>query len=447
LFLLYFYTDVFGISAVAAGTMFLVTRIWDAVNDPIMGFIADRTDTRWGKFRPYLLWFAIPFGVLGVLMFTTPDLGSTGKLIYAYVTYTLMMMIYTVINVPYSALMAVITPNSKDRTVVSTFRFVLAFVGMFIVQYSVLKMVEVFGGGNEALGWQISIGVLSGLAVVLFLITFATTKERVHPPKGQKNPLAKDIADLLSNKPWLLIGGATVFQLTFLVMRGGSIMYYFEYFIQDQEVALFGQLRSFSFKELATAFMLGGTILTILGAIMTNRFTKLLGKSNTYAGFLLLSAMMTGLVYFLEPHHIVPLFILQLITSFCVGPVAVLQWAIYTDTADYSEWKKGRRATGLIMAASLFALKLGVALGGAFLAWTLAGHGYQPNVQQTPEALQGIRLGMSMYPALIAIAGAVLMVFYPLNAATMETIETDLVERRKNYEFDSPEKEGDENEA
>ena len=170
LFLLYFYTDVFGISAVAAGTMFLVTRIWDAVNDPIMGFIADRTDTRWGKFRPYLLWFAIPFGVLGVLMFTTPDLGPTGKLIYAYVTYTLMMMIYTVINVPYSALMGVITPNSKDRTVVSTFRFVLAFVGMFIVQYSVLKMVEVFGGGNEALGWQISIGVLSGLAELCRLL-------------------------------------------------------------------------------------------------------------------------------------------------------------------------------------------------------------------------------------------------------------------------------------
>ena len=187
--------------------------------------------------------------------------------------------------------------------------------------------------------------------------------------------------------------------------------------------------------------MLGGTILTIIGAVLTNRFSRMLGKSNTYATFLFLSAITTGLVYFLKPHHILLLFILQLITSFCVGPVSVLQWAIYTDTADYSEWKKGRRATGLIMAASLFALKLGVALGGATLAWILAGYGYQPNVQQTSEALQGIRLGMSIYPALIAIGGVVLMVFYPLNKAKMETIEMDLIERRKQYETETNDKE------
>ena len=171
LFLLYFYTEVFGISAAAAGTMFLVTRIWDAVNDPIMGAVADRTNTRWGKFRPYLLWFAVPFGILGVLMFTTPDLTPTAKLIYAYITYTLMMMIYTVLNVPYSALMGVISPNSMERTVVSTFRFVSAFGGMFIVQYSLLRLVEKFGDGNEAAGWRLAMAVLSGLAVILFIIT------------------------------------------------------------------------------------------------------------------------------------------------------------------------------------------------------------------------------------------------------------------------------------
>ncbi|MBN1457131.1 MAG: MFS transporter [Sedimentisphaerales bacterium] len=443
LFLLYFYTDVFGISAAAAGTMFLVTRIWDAVNDPMMGMIADRTNTRWGKFRPYLLWCAVPFGIFGVLMFTTPDISPMGKLIWAYVTYTLMMMIYTAINVPYSALMGVITPNSNERTVVSSFRFVSAFIGMLIVQYSVLKMVEKFGGDNEQLGWQIAMGVLSVLAIILFLITFATTKERVHPPKGQKNTLKQDTLDLFSNMPWLLIGGATIFQLTYLVMRGSIIMYYFEYLVKSQDVVLLGKTYSYSFKELATAFLLSGTIATVIGAVLTNFISRAIGKSKSYAIFLFISGLGCGLVYFLRPDQIVLLFVLQLITSFCVGPVSVLQWAIYTDTADYSEWKKGRRATALIMAASLFALKLGVAIGGASVAWILAGYGYVPNQEQTVRSLQGIRLGISIYPAVFAMVGVVLMAFYPLNKKTMMTIETDLIERRKKYEFDSPETKGE----
>ncbi|MCK5564925.1 MAG: MFS transporter [Planctomycetes bacterium] len=434
LFLLYFYTDVFGISAVAAGTMFLVTRIWDAVNDPIMGAIADRTNTRWGKFRPYLLWFALPFGIAGVMMFTTPDFGPVGKLIYAYITYTLMMMVYTIVNVPYSALMGVITPSSTERTVVSSFRFVSAFIGMFIVQYSVLRMVEVFGGENEAVGWQRALMVLSGFAVILLVITFATTKERVQPPKGQKNSLKQDIADLSTNTPWLLIGGATVFQLTYLVIRGGSIMYYFEYFVQGQEITLFGNVYNFSFGQLVSAYMLSGTVVTILGAILTKWISSVFGKAGTYAGFLAISGISTAMVYALNPHNILALFALQLITSFAIGPVSVLQWAIYTDTADYSEWKKGRRATALIMAASLFTLKLGVALGGAILAWVLAGYGYKPNVQQSSQALQGIRMSMSFYPAMFAIAGAILMVFYPLNKTKMKTMEADLIERRKQNE-------------
>jgi GPH family glycoside/pentoside/hexuronide:cation symporter len=434
IYLLYFYTDVFGISAAALGTMLLVTRIWDAVNDPIMGALADRTNSRWGKFRPYLLWTAVPFGIFGVLMFTTPNLSPAGKLIWAYITYTSMTMIYTVINVPYSALMGVITPNSMDRTVVSSFRFVLAFAGMFIVQYFVLVMVKKFGGDNEAAGWQRAMAVLSGLAIILFLITFATTKERVSPPKGQKNPIGRDLKDLFTNGPWLLIGGATVFQLGYIVMRASNIMYYFKYFIKGQEVMLLGQARSFSFEELATAYMLSGTLITILGAVLTKWFTRLIGKSNTYLGFLTVAAVSTGLVCFLGPGQLLPLFILQLVTSFAVGPVSVLQWAIYTDTADYNEWKTGRRATALIMAASLFALKLGVAIGGAACAWILAAYGYIENQEQTAESLKGIRLCLSIYPAVFAIGGAVLMLFYPLNNHRMKTIETDLIERRKQYE-------------
>ena len=431
IFLLYFYTDVFGISAVALGTMMLVTRIWDAVNDPIMGMIADRTHSRWGKFRPYLLWFAVPFGLIGVLMFTTPDLSPGGKLIWAYVTYTLMTMVYTVINVPYSALMGVITPNSEDRTVVSSFRFVLAFIGTFVVQFAVLKMVEVFGGDNARAGWQRAMAVLAAAAAALFLITFATTKERVQPIGDRKNPIRQDLKDLVTNVPWLLIGGATVFQLTYVVMRGGAIMYFFEYFIKDQTVTLLGMTREMSFKQLTTIFLMSGTAATILGAIMTRFFSAAMGKAKCYIGFLAMSGISGGLIFFLGRERLIWIFALQLVCSFAMGPVSVLQWAIYTDTADYSEWVRGRRATALIMSASLFALKLGVALGGALMGWVLAGYGYVPQMEQTPESLQGIRLGMTVFPAIFALLGAVVMMFYPLDKETIRRIETDLNERRR----------------
>ena len=431
LFLLYFYTDVFGIPAAAVGTMFLVTRIWDAINDPIMGMIADRTNTKWGKFRPYLLWLALPFGILGVLMFTTPDFSVTGKVVYAYITYTAMMMIYTAINVPYSALMGVITPNALERTGISSFRFVAAFVGGLIVQASTMTLVKTFGGDNETVGWSLAMLVLSVLAVILFLITFFTTKERVQPPAGQKTPLKQDLKDLFTNMPWILIAIATVFQLTHIVIRNGSIMYYFKYFVQDSDVILFGKSYSFGFETLASSFMLFGSVATILGAILAKWFTKVFDKRNTFAGFFFLSALAAASFYVLGPQHIVLMFLLNLLYSFFMGPVAVLQWSIYTDTADYSEWKNGRRATGLLMSASLFALKLGVAIGGAVSAWLLAGYGFVPNQDQAEKALQGIRMLMTIFPAIAGLGGVVTMFFYPLNNKRMLEIEADLTERRK----------------
>jgi GPH family glycoside/pentoside/hexuronide:cation symporter len=437
LFITIFYTDVFGITAKAVGTMFLITKIWDAVNDPIMGIIADRTNTRWGKFRPYLVWVAIPFGVLGVLTFTTPEFSSSGKLVYAYITYTLLMMAYTAINVPYSAIMGVITASSNERTVVSSFRFVAAFVGQLIVQYSVLRMVDLFGENNEARGWQGAMAVLSVLAVVLFFITFATTKERVQPPKGQKTPFRRDFLDLMSNAPWLLIGAATVFQLMYICIRNGSVIYYFEYFVKDQSMTLFGKNYDFTYKGLTSTFLMAGTVTTIIGVVLAPLLGKTFGKSITYACLLGAAGISSGLFYFLGPQDIVLMFVLQLITSFSVGPVSVLQWAIYTDTADYSEWKTGRRATALVMAASLFALKLGIALGVSALAWILAGYGYQPNQEQTEKGLLGIRMVMSVYPAILAIIGMVIMFFYPLKKHLMMQVETELVERRRQHEAEN----------
>ena len=431
LFLLYFYTDVFGLPAAAVGTLFLVTRIWDAVNDPIMGTIADRTNTRWGKFRPYILFCTIPFCAMGVLTFTTPGFDIAGKLIYAYITYNLLMMSYTSVNVPYSALMGVITPNSLERTVLSSYRFVAAFVGGFIVQAAMMSLVKYFGNGNEAVGWQWAMGCLSGLACVLFFITFITTRERVYPPKGQKSDFKQDLKDLFANKPWRLVAGATVFQLIFIVIRSSSIMYYFKYYVKAQQLDLFGNTINLSFEAFASSFMLTGSVVTILGAILSKWFAKTFDKRNTYAGALILASVFCALFYFLEPQNVLLIYGLNLLISFLLGPVSVLQWAMYTDAADYSEWKRGRRATGLVMAASLFALKLGLTLGGAIVAWMLAYYGFVANQLQTAETIYGIIMLMSFYPAVFGILGGLLMVFYPLTNKMMIKVEEDLTARRK----------------
>lgn len=431
-FLLYFYTDVFGITAKTAGTMFLVTRIWDAINDPIMGAIADRTKTRWGKFRPFLLWFAIPFGVIGVAMFTTPEMSDVGKIVYAYVTYTLMMMVYTAINVPYCALMGVISPNPQERTVVSSFRFVLVFVAAFIVQYALTGMVIWFGGEkNSPEGWQLAMTILFGAATVLFLITFFSTKERVQPIKEENNTFKEDITDLLHNGPWLMIGCATIFQLAFVLIRGGAIVFYFDHFIQSQQIMLLGSAYTLTSTQLASAFMLSGTVLTIIGAISTKWFCKFNDKSRIYAVLFMVAGISTGLVYYVHSDSLLLLFGLQLVTSFCMGPVSTLQWAIYADTADYSEWKTGRRATALIMAASLFVLKLGVAFGGAALGWIIDGYGYVAGTVLDAVAVKGICLSMSVYAAIPALIAGGLMLFYPLSNKKMLAIEVDLAQRRE----------------
>ncbi|MFB0524827.1 MAG: MFS transporter, partial [Phycisphaerae bacterium] len=225
--------------------------------------------------------------------------------------------------------------------------------------------------------------------------------------------------------------GATVFQLTHILIRTSCIMYYFRYFVQDQQVVLLGKTYSFSYEGMVSTFFMAGSVVTILGSILTSWFSKVLGKRITYAGFLGASGIFAALFYFLSPNDVILMFVFQFLVSFALGPVSVLQWAMYTDTADYSELKTGRRATGLVMSASLFALKLGVALGSAILAWILAGYGYQPNVQQTATSLQGIKLAMSIYAAIPALIGAGIMFFYPLTNEKMVDIETELVERRK----------------
>jgi len=414
-FLLFFYTDVFGISPLAAGTMLMLSRFWDTANDPIMGIIADRTNSKWGKFRPYLIWMSGPLAVIGVIAFITPDFGETGKIIYAYITFTLVMMAYTAINIPYSALMGVLSPNTHVRTSISTYRFALAFVGAFIVQGLTLPLVDFFGDGDQAVGFPWAMAVFGVLASIMFYITFKTTTERVQPPISQKTSLSKDLKDLLSNKPWMILLVMGVFSLGYIILRSGSILYYFKYYVGDE--------------LLAALFMTTGTVAVILGVMCTQFFTKILGKKKFYIIVMTLTSILTMLFYFIPKENIILIFAVHILISFVMAPQAPLLWAMYADTADYSEWKNERRATGLVFSAATFAQKFGIAIGGGLAGWLLAYFGFAANTQQTPETLDGIRLMMSFIPAVGSVIATIAALFYELDDDTMKTIEKDLAER------------------
>lgn len=416
-FLMFFYTDVFGIPAAAAGTMFGVTRIWDTFIDPVMGIVADRTTTKWGKFRPFLLWIALPIGVIGVLTFTTPDLSVSGKIAYAYVTLTLLMAAYTAINTPYSALMGVLTPNSLERTSLSSYRFVLAFAGTIVVQGATLPLVKFFGKGNQAAGFQLTMVVFSILAVVLFVLTFLGTRERVQPPKGQKTSLKKDLRDLIHNRPWMVLFFMGIFALSYNSIRSGAVIYYFKYYVAKQ--------------DMTSIFMVVGTIAAILGVMSTKFLTKLMGKRNLYMLVMTLVSLISVGFYFIPKENITLIFAVHILISFVLGPTAPLIWAMYADTADYSEWKWGRRATGLVFSAATFAQKFGWAIGGALAGWLLAYYGFKANVVQTETAQNGIRLMISVIPAVGSLLAAATAWFYTLNEPMMKTIEKELTERKK----------------
>jgi len=382
-----------------------------------MGVIADRTNTRWGKFRPYLLWMALPIGIIGVLTFTTPDLSLSGKIVYAYVTSTLMMAAYTAINTPYSALMGVLTPNSLERTSVSSYRFVLAFVAIFIVQGTTLPLVQYFGKGNQAVGFQWTMVVFSAVAVVLFVFTFLNTRERVHPPKDQKSSIKSDLRDLLRNRPWMVLFFIGIFALSYNSIRSGSIIYYFKYYVGDE--------------IMTSAFMVSGTIAAIVGVMATKYLSKLLGKRKLYMVLWGTVSVLTGLFYFIPKENVTWIFASHVVISFILGPTAPLIWAMYADTADYSEWKSGRRATGLVFSAATFAQKLGWAIGGAITGWLLAYFGFVANVVQTQGAQDGIRLMMSVIPAIGGVLATIGAWFYTLDEPLMEKIEQDLTSRKK----------------
>ncbi len=439
MFLLYFYTDVFGISAAAAGTMFLVIRMLDTFYDPLVGMLADRTKSRYGKFRPWILYTVVPFGVIGFLTFFTPELAMSSKLVYAYVTYTAMMFIYSTINVPYGALMAVMTSNSIERTSLSAFRSISAFIGGIIVQACTLKLVHFFGllkanidgSPNEQFGFSAAMGIYSTLAVVMFLTTFLLCKERVKPVSDEKNSLKKDIKDLFSNVPWLILTLVGVMTCLYVAVRNGSIIYYFKYYVNSNETA-----NLFGFKigadTLVSTFMVVGTACSIFGTILLKPIAALIGKKRVYIVSMSLGSVLSAAYFFLDKDQISLMFLFQALCNFAVGPAMAMMWSMYADTADYSEWKTGRRATGLIYSSANFSQKFGWSIGGAIAGYLLAYFGFVANAPVTPETEKGVRILFSFMPAIWSVIAVFVLFFYKLDEKKVIEINEELAALKAN---------------
>lgn len=421
LHLIFFYTDVFGISAAAAGTMISLSRLWDGVNDPLVGLLADRTRTRWGKFRPYLLWGAVPLAIAAVLTFSTPPLGPAAKLVYAFVTFNLFMMLYTVINIPYSAMLGVLTGDSAERTVLSSFKYFGAYAGGFVVSALLLPMVKWVGGsGSSPAGWTLTMLVFSVTAVIFFWITFLSTRERVQPPASQKTSIGQDIRDLLTNGPWLLLVFATLTMLLWVSIRLGVINYYFKYYIAP------GQ-----YEKWVSVFNTVGMAGSLAGVAAVGPIARLLGKKRAFLLLFIAANLLTISFFVYTSSHLYWILAVQAIGSFAGGPLTPLIWAMYADAADYSEWKNGRRATALVFSASTMAQKFAWAFGALLTGWLLHWFGYQPDGQQPERVILGFRLLMSIIPGLAGLISILILFFYNLDEEKIRQIAQDLQLRRK----------------
>lgn len=416
--ILIFYTDTYGISAAAAGTIMLIARIWDMVSDPIMGIIADRTHTRWGKFRPYILWMALPYSVLAVLTFTTPELGPTGKIIYAGLTYLLLMTVFTAINLPYSSLGAVMTADSYERAGLNSYRFIFAFVGQLIVTGTALSLALYLGQGDNAKGYQYTLTLFAIISFVLFMITFKTSRERVVPPKSQTHDLKKDLKNLFKNGPWVILFFVGIISFVMFAMQNLSIAYYFKYYIGDAESVQW--------------FNVIGTVALIAGIPFSKPLAKRFGKRNVYLASSLLSGFFFILLYLPGADNIVSIYVLNILAKITYAPAVPLLWTMLADTADYSEWKNGRRATGLVFSAATFAQKAGWGIGGALAGWMLAIYKFTPNIEQTQTALTGIKLMVSVFPGILYMSCAILLYFYAIDHKTCLIMQEDLETRREN---------------
>jgi sugar (glycoside-pentoside-hexuronide) transporter len=447
-YLAYFYTDIYHLDTKDASAVILVVGLVAAFGfNPIIGALADRTSSRWGKFRPWILWTAVPLGVIALLAFTTPDFSYKGKLIYAAVTYTLLLLLYAANNLPYAALSGVITGDMKERNSLSSYRFVAVMFAQFFVQVFMLSIIETAGGGNKAVGIEKVMTWMAVIGTLMLLITFFTTKERIVPKPEQKSTLKEDLGDLVKNKPWLIMLTLTTLVFITLAMKGGSYVYYFKNYVDAESLTNFVNPITSFFSEHGMNFFgedpvsagfglfnAGGIIFMIVGIGLSKPLADKYGKRNVFGIWLFISTLFILAFYFFPPKSVGLIFGSQILHGFSYGVTIPLLWAMIADVADYSEWKNNRRATAIIFSAMMVGLKAGLSVGSALLTWILGLYSYVPNsdAAQTATAVHGTKMLVSVFPSIPFLIGAALLFFYEINKKMEVQIESDLKERRNS---------------
>lgn len=454
-FIAFFYTDVYKISANAAATIIFIGGLAGACFNPLMGLLADRTVTRWGKFRPWLLWTSVPFGLIAILAFSTPNLGDNGKIIYATLTYIALLLIYSANNLPYSALSGVLTGSMQERNSLSSYRFVAVMVAQLIIQVLLLPLVLILGGGDKVEGFRNTMIIFAVAGTICFLITFATTRERIVPTAAQRSTIGQDVADLLRNKPWVVMMLLTILVFVTLALKGGLYIYYFKNYLSEAALSAFlkdigfisfiGHLNAalngigltkFQWPEdpATSAFSLfngAGIVCMIIGIGFSKPLADRFGKRDVYGVTLFISTLFMLAFYLYPPTSIGLVFGSQILHGFFYGITIPLLWAMIADVADYSEWKNNRRATALLFSAMIFGLKAGLSIGGALVAALLSSFGYDGTQAVQPHTVaEGIRLSISVYASIPFLVGAGLLYFYEINKASERKIELDLQTRR-----------------
>jgi len=458
LFQLSFYTDTMGLAAAAAGSLLLAGRLWDAFFDPMMGVMADRTNTRWGKFRPWVLWTAVPWGLAMVLAYTNPGWRSPWNIVWACATNVLLMTLYSANNTPYSAMTGVMTGDVNERTSLSSYRFVAAMIAQLIVGGFTLPLVAKFGQGNNSKGWQMTFALWAAVCVVLLSITFLSTKERIQPDPRQKSDARKDFGSLLRNGPWKAMFLLTLVHFAVLAMRGGTLFYYFRYYVNHDR--LFDVLQNLgltsagggSWHSLLNTFGLivnadksnvasvgfsllniSSQFVTVIGVLCSTALCARFGKKAVaLAGFSVTTVFM-ALFVLVPAESVGTMFLLEWARTLTYAPTIPLLWAMFADVVDFSEWKTGRRTTGIIYATILFGLKTGLSLGGATAGWLLSAFGYRANAVQTSGALDGIRMTISVFPAILFLVVVACLIAYPIGRRLNIQIQDELAERRKDF--------------
>ncbi|WP_308762474.1 MFS transporter [uncultured Bacteroides sp.] len=461
-----FYTDVFGLEGAIAGTVMLVARIVDAFVDPTVGILSDRTQTRWGKYRPWVLWTALPFMVFYVLAFYNPGIEEKGLVaVYATISYTLLMTMYSFNNTPYSSLGGVMSSDIKERTSITSVRFVFSTIAQFVVQGLTLPLVSKFSdGGDKAHGWLCTISLFAAVGFIFLLIVFFSARERITPPASQKNDTRQDIKDVLSSVPWRSMFILTLFVFITLAMWGSAMNYYFENYVD--KAALFAFLDNIglvaaepgdsvgyhvlnAFGLIVTSpdkayevgfgvFNMVGALVQFFGVIFLSEFlANKYGKKRTFIVCLSLTAIFTAMFYFPAKDNVGMMFVLNFLKSLAYAPTVPLLWAMIADVADHSEYIHYRRATGFVFSGVVFALKAGLGIGGAVLGFLLSGFGYisGSGIAQSDTAVQGIILSSSLIPAAFFLVGVVALFFYPISKEYNEKMQAELSERRSKNDY------------